>query len=113
MRRRIVKRLETILIGRLRSSPVRPPPRQEQGRPHDLVRSVAQVMRSKSQLKPSDIALCRARPCQRIPEAVQIYNVSRNRIYSLMGSGEIKFKKVGSATLLNTKSLERVFVDDE
>ena len=67
----------------------------------------------KQPLKPSDIALCRARPCQRIAEAVQIYNVSRNRIYSLMGSGEIKFKKVGSVTLLNTKSLEKVFVDDE
>ena len=30
-----------------------------------------------------------------------------------MRKGEIKFKKVGSVTLLNTKSLEKVFVDDE
>lgn len=45
----------------------------------------------------------------RVPEAVRMTGLSRSRIYELMKSGDIRFAKVGSSTLILVDSL-RSFV---
>lgn len=41
----------------------------------------------------------------KVPEAVRLSGLSRSRLYELMRSGEIKFAKVGSSTLVLVESL--------
>jgi excisionase family DNA binding protein len=41
----------------------------------------------------------------RIPEACRRYGLSRSRLYLLAGDGHIRFVKVGSATLVDLKSV--------
>lgn len=41
----------------------------------------------------------------KIPEAVRLSGISRSRIYELMRSGDLKFAKVGSSTLILVESL--------
>lgn len=43
----------------------------------------------------------------RIPEAVRLTGLSRSRIYELMKSGDIRFAKVGSSTLILVESLRQ------
>lgn len=43
----------------------------------------------------------------RIPEAVRLTGLSRSRIYELMRSGDIRFAKVGSSTLILVESLRQ------
>lgn len=45
----------------------------------------------------------------RIPEAVRMTRISRSRLYELMKAGDIRYAKVGSATLLLVDSL-RAFI---
>jgi hypothetical protein len=41
----------------------------------------------------------------RIPEASRRYGLSRSRLYLLAGQGAIRFIKVGSATLVDLRSV--------
>lgn len=41
----------------------------------------------------------------KIPEAVRLSGISRSRIYELMRSGDLKFAKVGTSTLILVESL--------
>jgi predicted site-specific integrase-resolvase len=43
--------------------------------------------------------------CIRIPEAVRITGLSRSRIYELMKSGDIRYVKVASSTLILMESV--------
>lgn len=43
--------------------------------------------------------------CIKIPEAVRVTGLSRSRIYELMKSGDIRFVKVGSSTLILMESV--------
>jgi excisionase family DNA binding protein len=47
----------------------------------------------------------------KIPEAVRLSGLSRSRIYELMKSGDIRFAKVGSSTLILLESL-RGFIEN-
>jgi excisionase family DNA binding protein len=46
----------------------------------------------------------------KMPEAVRLTGLSRSRIYELMKSGDIKFAKVGSSTLILVESLRRFVI---
>jgi hypothetical protein len=61
-------------------------------------------------LTPERISLLRARPVMHVADATAIYAVGRNRVYSLMRSGELKFSKIGGSTLLHTASLEAIIL---
>jgi excisionase family DNA binding protein len=41
----------------------------------------------------------------RIPEACRRYGLSRSRLYALAGEGCVRFVKVGSATLVDLRSV--------
>jgi excisionase family DNA binding protein len=47
----------------------------------------------------------------KIPQAVRLSGLSRSRIYELMKSGDIRFAKVGSSTLILLESL-RGFIEN-
>lgn len=42
----------------------------------------------------------------RIPEACRRYGLSRSRLYLLAGEGRVRFVKVGSATLVDLRSVQ-------
>lgn len=46
----------------------------------------------------------------KMPEAVRLTGLSRSRIYELMKSGDIRFAKVGSSTLILVESLRRFVI---
>lgn len=50
-------------------------------------------------------------PVVHVADAEQIYQVGRNRLYDYMKSGELKFTKLGGATLLHTDSLKQLVLD--
>jgi hypothetical protein len=58
-------------------------------------------------LTADEIKACLARPGMRVADATDVFRVGRNKIYNLMNSGEIKFRKVGKLTILDTKSCIR------
>jgi hypothetical protein len=43
----------------------------------------------------------------RVADATDVFRVGRNKIYNCMNSGEIKFRKVGKRTILDTQSCIR------
>jgi hypothetical protein len=57
-------------------------------------------------LNPERVAFLRSCPVMRVHDAQQIYQIGRNRIYSGLKSGELKFTKLGGSTLLHVASLE-------
>jgi hypothetical protein len=61
-------------------------------------------------LDPARVAFLRSCPVVHVHDAEQIYQVGRNRLYDFMRSGELKFTKLGGATLLHTASLEALVV---
>ena len=63
-------------------------------------------MKRRTPLTPERIALLRASPCIRVHDAIVVYGISRNKIYSFMKEGRIGFVKLGGATLLRVDSLE-------
>jgi len=57
-------------------------------------------------MTPERIAQLRACPVMAIADAKEIYGIGRNKIYILMHSGQLPFKKIGNSTLLSTAGLE-------
>jgi hypothetical protein len=59
---------------------------------------------SKRPLTPDEIKQALARPGMRIHDAQRVFPVGRSKIYALMATGEIRYRKIGKITVLDTQS---------
>lgn len=66
------------------------------------------MSRKRLPLTPERILALRACPAIRIADARIVYSVGRNRLYCWMKSGDLRFKKIATATLLSVEDLEKL-----
>jgi hypothetical protein len=63
------------------------------------------MSRRRLPLTPERVAQLRACPAIHVRDAMGIYGMGRNRLYALMKSGDLRFKKIATSTLLSVEDL--------
>ena len=68
---------------------------------------------SKHSLSPNEIQACLARPGMRVAQAMDVFCIGKNKIYEAMNTGQVKYRKRGKDTILDTASCLKVFGPNE